>query len=548
MPNEVKYSTTTPPNSLRKGNVAIGVNSIEMGPTPSTGWNNGLIPSPGNYIIYRTSTSGDPDLFAPQSDQSLYNFVTMQGGGVGDITSVGNALAWIATQSNLLAVNKSLPNIVTDGLVCNLNADNISSYPTVGTSWYDLSGESNNGTLTNGPTFNSNGWVDFDGVDDYSMAIGVGITDYSSSFSMGVIFKVESGAAWSNGYRSNIFGIAGYTAGMYGLFRYSTDLLGMQLRAGNYSINAYCAGNVENVWYYLVSTWDGSILKLYLNGALVDTNTAGGVTGPPDNSNLYIGGRRVFAGAYGNYFEGGINKCEYYDKTLTADEVLQNYHQASIVTDGLVFAVDAGNLISYENGSTTANSLTGSDSGTLTNGVGFDSANGGTWEFDGVNDYMLVSSNGFGTFNSQTYTVDAWVNLNNLGSDNVIFSYDCSSHTYPYYAIQLRVLSTGIVYFSWNISGVIQSLTTTSPLSAGNNYNIVVSFESGNQRIYINGALAASSTNTGVITFYNQETWIGRGNWGGYMDGDISIVRYYNQALTPEEVSQNFRAQYSRFK
>ena len=160
---------------------------------------------------------------------------------------------------------------------------------------------------------------------------------------------------------------------------------------------------------------------------------------------------------------------------------------------------------------------------------------------------MSVSSNGFGTFNSQTYTVDAWVNLNNLGSDNVIFSYDYSSHTNPYYAIQLRVLSSGAVYFSWNISGVLQSLTTTSTLSAGNNYNIVASFESGSQRIYINGALAASATNTGVITFYNQETWIGRGNWGGYMDGDISIVRYYNQALTTDEITQNYNAQKSRF-
>ena len=53
MPNQVKYSTTTPNNSLRKGNVAIGVNNVDMGPTNSTGWYNGITPSPGNYIIYK---------------------------------------------------------------------------------------------------------------------------------------------------------------------------------------------------------------------------------------------------------------------------------------------------------------------------------------------------------------------------------------------------------------------------------------------------------------------------------------------------------------
>ena len=220
------------------------------------------------------------------------------------------------------------------------------------------------------------------------------------------------------------------------------------------------------------------------------------------------------------------------------------YTGPHIITDGLVFAVDAASERSYPGSGTAVTDLVGTDNPTLINGVGFSN---NSWVFDGVNDYMSVSSNGFGTFNSQTYTVDAWVNLNNLGSDNVIFSYDYSSHTNPYYAIQLRVLNNGTVYFSWNISGVFQDLQTASALSAGNNYNIVATFESGSQRVYINGALAASATNTGVITFYNQETWIGRGNWGGYMDGDISIVRYYNQALTATEVSQNYNAQKSRF-
>lgn len=218
------------------------------------------------------------------------------------------------------------PHIVTDGLVLALDAASPRSYPGTGTTWYDLSGNNNDGVLNNGPTFNSAGYIEFDGTDDYSGVAGVGITDYSQPFSMGVIFQVDSGATWSNGYRSNIFSIAGSYAGMYGLYKHSTSELGVQLRDSNSTIYATCSGNVVGVWYYLVSTWDGSILKLYLNGALVSTQTAGGITGAPDTTNLHIGGSRAFGGAYGNVFEGDIAKCEYYDKTLTAEEVLQNYN------------------------------------------------------------------------------------------------------------------------------------------------------------------------------------------------------------------------------
>jgi hypothetical protein len=47
------------------------------------------------------------------------------------------------------------PKIITDGLVLYLDAANTRSYPGSGTVWTDLSRVGNNGTLTNGPTFNS---------------------------------------------------------------------------------------------------------------------------------------------------------------------------------------------------------------------------------------------------------------------------------------------------------------------------------------------------------------------------------------------------------
>jgi hypothetical protein len=66
--------------------------------------------------------------------------------------------------------------IVTDGLVLNLDAGNPASYPGSGTTWTDLSGNGNNGTLLNGVGYNSSnlGSLVFDGVDDY---VNVGTYD-----------------------------------------------------------------------------------------------------------------------------------------------------------------------------------------------------------------------------------------------------------------------------------------------------------------------------------------------------------------------------------
>ena len=67
-----------------------------------------------------------------------------------------------------MAFNYS-PRIIQDGLVLYLDAANTKSYPTTGTTWSDLSRRGNNGTLTNGPTFNSSngGIIVFDGINNY---------------------------------------------------------------------------------------------------------------------------------------------------------------------------------------------------------------------------------------------------------------------------------------------------------------------------------------------------------------------------------------------
>jgi hypothetical protein len=75
------------------------------------------------------------------------------------------------------------PSIVTSGLVLCLDAANPKSYPGSGTTWTDLSGNGNNGTLVNGPTYSSvnGGSIVFDGSNDYiSTAYSIGTVSQQS--------------------------------------------------------------------------------------------------------------------------------------------------------------------------------------------------------------------------------------------------------------------------------------------------------------------------------------------------------------------------------
>jgi len=58
------------------------------------------------------------------------------------------------------------PDIITDGLILALDAASERSYPGTGTTWYDLSGQGAHAEAVNMPTWNSNGYFEFDGIND----------------------------------------------------------------------------------------------------------------------------------------------------------------------------------------------------------------------------------------------------------------------------------------------------------------------------------------------------------------------------------------------
>ena len=211
------------------------------------------------------------------------------------------------------------PRIVTDNLVLCVDAANTKSYPGSGTSWVDISGKDNNGTLTNGPTFSSDngGCIVFDGTNDRVDGV------HNSELNLTQDLTVE---CWfrRTGSRSDwvrVFGKGGSTNRTYGLWYHDASNYFLYQRYGSGQFSALLSESVVlNAWYHMVGTSSGSTHTLYVNGVVKNTTTSSGTF--HSSSDPYKIG-------YGNIHQnhvGNVSNCRIYNRGLSEAEVIQNYN------------------------------------------------------------------------------------------------------------------------------------------------------------------------------------------------------------------------------
>ena len=324
MPNAIKYSTTIPTGSLLKGTVALGVNG-NLGPTANTGFYSMPAPASGKYIINKVAASGVPLFFAPQNDTELIQFARNEGATGANTGSAAAVLSWIATQPNLEAANFEYPNIVTSGLVLNVDAGFVGSYPTTGSTWYDISGNGNNVTLVNGPTFSSanSGSIVFDGIDDYAYIPATNNLSFNnSSFSYSLIFSIPDWTFTSERIVLE-YGVSGYD-GYYQITFYPNKTTFRTLGINGYStwfdttVNFLADQNYNVVLTYNLAT---SLVSLYINGVLVNSATRTGTSASTPQT-LYIYSR----GGTNWFQKGNLYNILAYNIALSSSQVSQNYN------------------------------------------------------------------------------------------------------------------------------------------------------------------------------------------------------------------------------
>jgi hypothetical protein len=212
-----------------------------------------------------------------------------------------------------MAVQYANARLVTDGLVLALDAADRNSYVSGSTTWNDLSGNSNSGSLLNGPTFSSanNGSIIFNGSNQYAP---IGTTGFPFGTSPGTL------SAWAN---------TNTTSGFRWIFSYGnantsqSRFLGIGNSVyyfGGYGNDITYASLVSNVWFNMVGIYDGTNASMYINGVLVVVPTAKSWNTIAGNAQI---GRQV---NNSEYWSGSIGQVSIYNRVLSATEILQNYN------------------------------------------------------------------------------------------------------------------------------------------------------------------------------------------------------------------------------
>jgi hypothetical protein len=223
------------------------------------------------------------------------------------------------------------------------------------------------------------------------------------------------------------------------------------------------------------------------------------------------------------------------------------YTGPHIVEDGLVFAVDAGSERSYAGSGTTTYNLIDNASGTLTNGVGYLSSNGGTFDFDGTDDFIVFPDNT--NLNSQTITMESWSYLD-ASTNQSAFLFE-KGNVNTQYSNFFNGGYTDTFYFRTQGTSIQDLNFTTSTYITADTWNhIVCTYGSGTKKIYVNGVQIATQTGiTGTIPTVTTGLFMGAYGPGTsyFINGRIAVSRVYNTVLTQAEVTQNYIAQKDRF-
>ena len=222
------------------------------------------------------------------------------------------------------------------------------------------------------------------------------------------------------------------------------------------------------------------------------------------------------------------------------------YGGPDIITDGLSFAYDAGSERCYSGSGTSATNLMSQASpGTLQNGVGFNTANGGFWEFDGVDDKIEVTNFPTSVFNGSC-TMESWVYWNDDSSSIILGNYNVGAND-----VNFEKLDNYRLRFYWNRGE--RDVTTSYNAVSGSVWQCVVFVRdtaANAFKFYVNGILVQTTSNDGSNIASTGSTFrIGADSRNGstVTNGDISTVRMYNRALTSAELLQNYNAQKNRF-
>src|SRR3989344_5667051 len=420
----------------------------------------------------------------------------------------------------------------------------------IGTSANDTSGNNNVGTLGGGtagyrPTWKSSGscksgsCLSFDGTDDY--------VEISAHTNPTAAITVE---AWAKSNTAN-WDDTGWVASKRNAYimhpESGTKDMYFYIYTTGWTAAVFTLTDITS-WHHYVGTYDGSNVKLYVDGQLKATNPLTGAINA-DTGALYIGADDG-QGRYGNGF---VDDVKIFNYARTAAQIAWAYNRGKPVgwwkfdeCQGLTAYDSSGNANTgtITIGATIPQSVIGTCL-TPTNGTGawYNGRTGkmnSSLSFDGVDDYVDAGNGTNLNFTTQDFSIEWWINPSSI-KDQMPVSRGLYL-TDGYYAV---MNSNGQIGLTTQVSGTqTQILSNTSQYAAGSWQHFVVTKSGSVGRVYKNGVELSKSTNESLNnpTTSTRSLLIGDYNGGGSWDlnGLLDDVKIFNYAMTPAQIKLEY--------
>ena len=217
-------------------------------------------------------------------------------------------------------------------------------------------------------------------------------------------------------------------------------------------------------------------------------------------------------------------------------------HHPRVVTDGLIYYLDAANSRCYSGSGNTTYSLVNGIGGTLYNGIGFTSSYNGIFTFDGTNDYIEFDYNS-AINNISQFTIECWYKSSNINVEGILFNTNTYLFTTPVYGYHLEIYQSKLLFQVFPSESAVQSTIT---LQNNNWYNLIATYNSGNINLYVNSSIGG--TGSAIFNPSTGSLLLGKYRSGHFvLNGQLGIIKFYNRALSATEILQNYNATKGRY-
>jgi len=329
MQNVFVSSSTVISGSLTKGGTGFGVVAQNYGPTTAnTGFYNTIAPPSGGYTFYKTKTQNGPVIKVASNDAELITYVQKE---TGTTYSISGALQWAATQNNVAVTNFDYPNIVTSGLVFNVDAMSTLSYPQTASTWYDVSGGNITGSVSGALSYTktgTSGSLLFNGSTTYfnfgNQNLGIDLIDKSFCAWVNLSASLQNPTSIIDKQFDNV-GTGNY--GGWGFWVGSNRKLWWWNTSNQDIIDNGTATIGTNIWTHIAVTYNAATktATFYINGTQNSSLSNSSILEKVSSTaSLAIGAGRVNSSPLG-YVNGAIANVLAYNRILSTAEVVTNY-------------------------------------------------------------------------------------------------------------------------------------------------------------------------------------------------------------------------------